>query len=53
MEKRQIVRHASIWAGALAILLMGGCAAIVGGMNQPVSVDARNAGFHGTDHISI
>jgi hypothetical protein len=41
MEMRQAVRRATISTGALAILLTGGCAAIVGGMNQPVSVDAR------------
>lgn len=41
METRHVVKGTSIWAGALAIMLTGGCAAIVGGMNQPVSVDAR------------
>jgi len=43
MEKRFILRRASVVAGALAILVTGGCAAVFGGMNQPVSVDARTA----------
>lgn len=43
MGTHYIVRRVSIFAGILTMLAVGGCAAIVGGMNQAVSVDARTA----------